>query len=127
VKFGLHTLAPFNSPLRGVPPADRRRLLAIAERNAGLPRWQFHAAVLGAGLTGFLLQRWAPTLPRGLGLLVVLMAGASAALGWWRVRHAVADVHIRQLLAWEGRCPNCGYDRQATPARCPECGTTDQI
>jgi hypothetical protein len=38
----------------------------------------------------------------------------------WRCwRRFASRVHRRA----EGRCPQCGYDRRASPERCPECGT----
>ena len=38
---------------------------------------------------------------------------------------AAQKIHARLRAAprrTAGRCPQCGYDLQATPARCPECG-----
>jgi hypothetical protein len=66
------------------------------------------------------VELFAMTLPYWLAVAMTAFAPACGALFWLRT-------HLRQRAACErvrrGQCPECGYDRRASPGRCPECGT----
>jgi hypothetical protein len=51
-----------------------------------------------------------------LGLTGAAYLGGLVRQRWFRDRNP----HL------ENRCPVCGYDLRATPARCPECGTVQK-
>ena len=46
-----------------------------------------------------------------------------ATLPFVACRSFLASRRRRDTRTRSGHCPNCGYDRRATPDRCPECGT----
>jgi hypothetical protein len=75
------------------------------------------------GKWGFHFANWYT--PGPFGQLAVLRIGIPC----WSLVLTTAPLPLFVLASRlahrrrDGRCPTCGYDLRATPARCPECGT----
>jgi hypothetical protein len=121
VGIGPYTWGPDAAPQKLVSPPPLMWRPYSGGSWAGFQWREFHVVeeVMSVGpppgITTRTLTRWqAP-------YWALAVLNATLLAGWWFLWMAPA----RRARRWakEGRCPRCGYDLRATPARCPECGT----